>query len=165
MTVKISGKVLNASVVKARFAHLREEVPQLVSKENLGWFLADRIKARFIRGVDPEGNAWKPLEPSTHKGEGILRKTESLLQSIMPLDGAAGNLRYNTGLGFRIGVRNKAVSSGLSGQVSYTAVYGRFHQYGLGGNKKRAFMGISKLDAAAVGAKLKRDMRRLLVGI
>jgi phage gpG-like protein len=50
--------------------------------------------------------------------------------------------------------------NGIS-RVVDPAVYGRAHQFGAGVPQRR-FLGISKLDVAAVGKKVHRELRKLL---
>ncbi len=133
----------------------------------VGEFLVKRIKRRYLERLDPELKPWKELAPSTKKIKEslfvrgllsadppatpgtILVRTGNLYRSIGIIE-KTSSLAGQTGLGFRIGVKDKDA-----------ARYGRFHQYGRKKLPKRAFLGFSRLDIKAVDSLLRRDFAKV----
>lgn len=159
--VTLSG----ASKLKRRIDHIGKGVQELLGREQLADFILRRIQERYLQETDPSGNRWRALSPSTKSGAQILLKRGNLFKQIGYIAGSnQGKLASATGLGFRIGVRPLQVvetsKNGIS-RIVDPAVYGRSHQFGMGVPQRR-FLGISKLDVAAVSKKVHRELRTLI---
>lgn len=132
----------------------------IVTEQQLQDLLVRRTLGRFDAGVAPDGSPWAGLMVSTlarkrrggsPRPEAVLQDTRRLRNSIGVVAGANTNLLASaTGLGFRIGVRDR-----------YAAQYGRLHNYGLGGNEKRQFLGISANDVRAVRDYISRRLKSI----
>ncbi len=155
-------KVTGVSDMSRRIKNIRDGLPRTYRKELLGPFMIQRLQQRFIRGVDADGIAWKPLSPNTAKGIGILRKSQSLMRNIAVVDSSEFGVSGNTGAGFRIGVRSapREIYRPRSGNTDTVdpAQYGTFHQLGGGRVPKRAFLGWSKSDIESVVRKIRREL-------
>lgn len=147
-----------AVVDKLRRVH--DAAVGVVNEEPLKRLLRDRIVGRFDEGVDPQGSPWPGLLASTlarkkrfgyQKPEQLLQATKRLRNSLGIINGTnTGLIAVSTGLGFRIGVRDKAA-----------AQYGRIHNYGLAGQEQRRFLGFSALDLRSVRAYLRRSVQSI----
>lgn len=159
----IKGRVLGSSQVRAKLNAAREAIPEALSRERLGAFLLRRMKERFVRGVDPDGQPWRPLSPNTRRGVGPLRKTGNLLQSIKIIEGNdRGGFATATGAGFRIGITSikyKSKSDTGRSRVEDTAKYGPLHQLGIGVPKRR-ILGLGATDKKAVADLVRRELRK-----
>jgi len=89
----------------------------------LGVLEVSQTKLRFRRQLDPQGNAWRPLDSSTIRQKNsavILKKTGRLSQSINHV--VLGNRLF----------------------VGTNVKYGKFHQEGRGNNPIRQFLGVNE---------------------
>ena len=84
-------KVKGDRALLQRIATIQAGVGALVSRERLGTFLVRRMKDRFDREVDPDGNRWKGRAPSTRGGHNLLNRTGRLRGAIGVLGGAGGD--------------------------------------------------------------------------
>lgn len=158
----IRARVLGSSLVKAKLDSVRSELPDTLGRQRLGEFLLRRMRARFLQQVDPNGNKWTPLSPKTAIGRGILYKTGQLYRSIDIIDGnQQGRFAVATGAGFRIGVQSNPYVEyyKTSSRQVDPAIYGRYHQLGIGVPKRR-FIGLSATDRKAIADLVRRELRK-----
>lgn len=158
MTITVRGRVDGVRRVQNKLAAVRGAVPVALGREALGSFLLKRMKDRFLKEIDPDDRPWARLQKGSKRGEGILRQTRSLYDSIKVIRGVQdGGLAVSTGAGFRIGV----VSNG-DGDRSDPAFYGRFHQTGVRKTNlpKRQFLGVGARDVKAIADKVRRELAK-----
>ena len=105
------------------------------------------IERGIDRGVDVNGNAFKPLSPAYAKqkakrypGKPILKRTNAMV--------AGGNITRKI---------NK-----LSAKVTYNAPYAQYHQFGMGTMPKREFAGIRKETSDKVDKIMGKFVERML---
>lgn len=154
-------KVKGDRALLQRIATIQAGVGALVSRERLGAFLVRRMKDRFDREVDPEGNRWKGRADSTRGAHKLLNRTGRLRGAIGVLGGAGGTgFGVVTGAGFRIGVRSQNISDGT--RTINPALYGKVHHQGNKHVPQRRFLGIGALDVKAVDSLLRREMNKLI---
>jgi len=131
----------------------------VVTSSQLQDLLVARVRARFDAGVAPDGSPWPGLMEETikrkrrsHYGkpQAPLQATGRLRKSIGVTQSNIGILASATGLGFRIGIRDAKAAS-----------YGRLHNYGLGGQEKRQFIGLGALDVRSVRDFLNRNLKSI----
>lgn len=144
-----SERVVGTREVMRKIRAMRDAALAVANSEALEGLLLSRIRGRFVEGVDPNGRPWPGLMESTiaRKGRGkhgdptrILRDTDRLFKSLQVIRGVhTGLFAGATGGGFRIGISDPQA-----------AVYGRIHNYGLGGQVKRQFIGLGATDILAV---------------
>lgn len=167
--LRVRTRVVGAQELNAKLAYIRKTaLPSLVDRNSLGAFLVQRMRDRFVRAVDPQGQRWKALSPRTQKRKrkGILRVTENLYNSVAVMEGTdRGGYALATGYGFRVGIKSRkymerSAKGKFSRQVD-TAVYGRRHQLGLGVPPRR-FIGVSTGDTAIIAKMLKTRLRQVL---
>jgi len=102
--------------------------------------LRKETKQRFFTKTDPEGNAWKPLAPSTVKRKGHssqLIETGNLLRSI-----------------------NTEVEDGEV-RIGTNVFYGRFQEEGTVRIPKRSYLGVTKSTVEKFAKRIKNDMEKL----
>jgi phage gpG-like protein len=96
--------------------------------------LLNRIRARFLRMVDPDEVPWIPsqryLKP-VHKGAGTLFLSGTLFHSIQ---------EYAVGADYR--------------SIGSDVPYGRYHQYGTLHIPKRVFLGVNQDDMMLVEKRI-----------
>lgn len=156
----MNSRVVGQKEAVRKIAAVRQRAVGILSDGEVSALLVSRIKARFMQGVAPSGTPWPGLMESTiarkQRGRGkkpnaLLYETGRLYNSIKVIQGVnTGLLAVNTGMGFRIGVSDPIAAG-----------YGRLHNYGLGGQEERRFMGLSRLDIVAVSGMLRRKMKSI----
>lgn len=156
----LDGHISDHRRIIQRIQNIRERMPQTIQEPQLMAFMERRVKARFIQGVDPEGNRWAALTPATIRikkaagsafPEKPLIRTGRLFNSIQAIRTNAG-FQSVTGLGFRVGVTDPEA-----------AKYGRMHDQGLvPRTSQRKFMGVSARDAKALTDLIRREVRKLI---
>lgn len=116
-----------------------------------------RVRARFNRQVNPEGEKWKSRTQNGKKrnNKPLLQRTGTLKNSISILLRNNSSAYTNTGMGFRIGVKPK-LRPGKEPMRAY--IYGRWHNYGEAGMVQRQFLGISAGDRQYVVTMISRGM-------
>lgn len=160
--VQITAKVIGASELKARFAAVREQVPRFFNEETVGRFLVERMKARFMAGVGPDGERWARYKSGPRKGQyATLYQSGDLYRSIDVVDKGQRLGGSATGFGFRIGIKSRTHMDGS--RSTTTLAYGRLHQQGIGITRRR-FIGISKDDAALLANKIRTDLKLVVAG-
>ncbi len=158
----------SATLLKRKLAEIRAGMPFILDKQDVGEGLVERIRKRFRKGVKPDGSPWAPLspkykktKPAVNRGH-ILINTGHLIDSIQVIRGRpAGRFASATGAGFRIGIES-ITYTGRYGRSEDTARYGRFHQQGIGGNKKRPIIGFNEADREFVVDKVRQSLIRLV---
>lgn len=158
----INGRVTGAKALRRRINTIQAGLPLLVSRDRMSAFLLRRIKERFLKEQSPDGTRWARLSPNTKPGLSILRSTSALYNNIDVLDGAGG-FGSATGAGFRIGVKNASSQQPGRRRTDNPAVYGRYHNLGIG-VKRRRFLGVGRLDIKAVDSLLRRELHKLVEG-
>lgn len=154
----MNSRVIGGRAAVDKIAAVRKAAVGILSDAEVSTLILSRIKARFIQGVAPDGTPWPGLLDSTIKRKrrkGLPRPdaplfgTGRLYRSIKIIQGNnLGLLTTNTGVGVRIGVSDPIV-----------AKYGRIHNEGLYDQEQRKFIGLSRLDVAAVAALLRRRLK------
>lgn len=154
------SKVVGTQEVVRRLRHANVAALALVKDSELKDLLRRRVLARFDEGVAPDGSPWAGLMEETIKRkrragyphpDRILYATSRLRGSIKIIQGTNQNiLASSTGLGFRVGISNPQ-----------TAEYGRLHNYGLGGQEPRRFIGLGALDLVSVQGFLRRRVKSI----
>lgn len=144
--------------VLRRIALVREATGGLVTREGMQTLLLKRVRERFSQGVSPDGTPWAVLKNSTRarkksSGEvkplvrtGLLRDSIDIIKSF-----TTGLIVGNTGYGFRIGVLDEEA-----------AKYGKLHNYGLGGQTQRRFLGLGASDLASVKGYATRRIKKAM---
>ena len=135
-----------------RLDTLRQQYDISDMMEGVAQLMLRRTQQRFDRQVDPEGNPWAPLAPSTlvrrrkgYAGKPPLVRTGALRGAIAIIKGGTGSVFTNTGAGFRIGVQNPDIAA-------YAAVQSRGSRH----VPARPFLGVSDLDVRAVDGFIRR---------
>lgn len=159
----MASRVVGAAEAVRKIAHVRQQALGVLSDRELSTLILTRLKARFIQGVAPDGTPWPGLLETTieRKKRGGSKRPSTLLydsgrlyNSIKIIQGSnAGLMTMNTGIGVRIGVSDPIA-----------AQYGRLHNEGLGGQEKRQFIGLSRLDILAVSSLLRRRLKSIAKG-
>lgn len=154
------SRVLGTQEVIERLHKVNALALGVVGEIALQDLMVRRVRARFDQGVDPSGSPWPGLMESTIKRKSyksggsakkLLVRTGLLRSSLGILRGSnQGLLAFSTGLGFRIGVTDPEA-----------ARYGRLHNYGLGGQEKRQFIGLGASDVRSVQTFLNRRMQSI----
>lgn len=163
-------KSMGTREVVSRISALRKAAGIGLKDAALISLLSDRVRGRFMQGVTPQGVPWPGLMLSTIKRKmrnkeytrprQLLYATGRLYESIGPVTSSAGVFASATGLGIRIGVRD---TRRINGRPS-PAEYGRWHNYGKGGQEERRFIGLSSLDLAAVTGMIRRRLAKAAAG-
>lgn len=163
-------KSLGTREVMARIGEVRKAIGIGVKDVALVNLLTKRVQGRFMQGVSPQGVPWPGLMLSSIKRKSrdgknakprqVLYATGRLYKSLGPVTSAAGTFASATGLGIRIGIRD---TQRIGGRPS-PAEYGRWHNYGEGGQVERKFIGLSALDLAAVTGMLRRRLAKTAKG-
>lgn len=145
--------------------------------------LVKRIKDRYLRGVDSDGNPWEPLAASTLKRKQYaptkqeyrvkgdagqrfkLLRTDALIESIGIIRGSAkGLFASSTGTESRIGVR-QGVWGTQETPSDVISKYARLHQTGdLPRMPARPFLGIGRTDVKSADSFLRRRIKKLIEG-
>lgn len=156
----MAGKIVGAPELVKRIQRVRVQAVGILSDNQAADLLLRRMQGRFIEGVSPRGEAWPNLMEETvarkrRKGypfpDRPLYGTGSLYRSLAVIRGVnTGLLASNTGIGFRIGVSDPRMTE-----------RGRIHNYGLGGQEERRFIGLSPLDVVAVSGMLRRRLKSI----
>lgn len=156
----MTDKVVGTREVMRKIRAMRDAALAVADDAALENLLVGRVRGRFVQGVDPSGEPWPGLMESTiarkqrrHKGEPdrLLRDTERLYASLQIVRGShAGLFAGATGSGFRIGITD-----------ARAAVYGRIHNYGLGGQAKRQFLGLGATDIISVRNFINRRLNSI----
>lgn len=155
----MSSKVLGTAQVVRSIADVRRAAVGILGDAELAALINKRVKARFMQGVSPDGTPWPGLDTKTverktragvKKPTQLLYATGRLYNSIKIIQGSnAGLLTTNTGIGVRVGVSDP-----------FAAMYGRFHNYGIG-QEERQFIGLGRLDLVAVKGMLARKLKSI----
>lgn len=153
-------QVQGADALVQKIKRVRAAAVGVLTDPQIENLLIRRVRARFAQGVAPDGTPWPGLLESTiaSKRRHGFKKPEALLQASGRLFAAlqiirgnnTGLLSGNTGAGFRIGINDPVA-----------AEYGRLHNYGLGGQEQRQFVGLSRLDVVAVSGLLRRNLKSI----
>ena len=154
-------QVQGATALVRKLQTIRAASAGILADSQISTLLIQRVRARFAQGVSPDGTPWPGLMETTIKTKerkgyknprAPLQATGRLFKSLQIIQGSnAGLLSGNTGAGFRIGIADPMA-----------AAYGRFHNYGIAGQEKRQFIGISRLDVVAVSGLLRRKMKAVM---
>ena len=126
--------------------------------DEIGVALLRRTLDRFDNELDPDGRRWAELKESTirrrnsagYGGKTILKRNETLRNSIKIIRGGTGTTFFNTGAGLRIGVAEPDV-----------ALYGAIQNKGNGRIVARRFLGIGALDIKSVDSLMRRKAKQL----
>jgi phage gpG-like protein len=133
MTVAVKVTVNNT--VTKLLGSLSEAFDPRKVLEEAGALLLDRIRARFLREVDPDEEPWPPSEAAIKRrkqgGTGTLFDTGDLFRSIQ-LTEVVGDSEY------------------AEMQIFSDTPYGIFHQQGTSILPVRRFMGVSDADSQLV---------------
>ena len=139
---------------------IRTGLPEVFNDDEYKNLLLRRVKARFMQGVDPNGQPWanltqKTIETKRKKGyprpEQILYATGRMYEAIQVISrGNAGIFAVSTGLGFRIGIEDADIL-----ERAY------IHNYGYGIVQRR-FLGISNDDFKSYQNYVRRRLRDLV---
>ena len=138
--------------VRARLRKVFKTLPIIIDpvvlKEDAGTLLVRRIKARFEKGVDTEGKAWRVKKDGSAS---TLKKSTDLYESIKVAQGNVAGAFINTRAGFRI-IADAAGDDGFP--------YGIVHQRGRPENNtpKREFLGVSSDDVKALTRQVQRKI-------
>lgn len=141
-----------------RIATIRAAFSLPVLTDQIQDLLVRRVKDRFEKERDPDGQPWAPLEEPTlarrrraggRSGQKILTQSRELRDSIRAIRTVMGDsFATNTGAGFRIGVVGDA----------HLLAKARAHNYGVPSRKlkQRRIFGIGAADVKAVDGLLRR---------
>jgi phage gpG-like protein len=153
-------KVTGTQELIRKLQRINQVAVGVVAEKQLQDLLVRRVKGRFDEGVSPDGSPWAGLMEATvsrkrRKGsprpDALLQDTRKLRNSIGVISGGNTNLlASSTGLGFRIGVRDPLA-----------ARYGRLHNFGMGGQEKRQFLGIGASDVRSVRDFISRRLQSI----
>lgn len=124
-------------------------------------FMEDRVKLRFSRQRDPDGNKWDAISPQWAKRKGnnkILTHSGTLRKAIKVVRRNAGSLASSTGLGFSIGVDPDATDPNGVPAIQY----GRVHNFGMGRHPPRRFLGMGALDIRALQDRMRTAVNGVL---
>ena len=125
----------------SKLVELLQKVAQLTEPSNIldkaSAVVLNRIRQRFLREVDTAEQPWEPSKAA------IRRR----------LKGGTGTL-YDTGNLFR-SIQQAGVE-GTETRITTDVEYAKYHQFGIGGNLKREFMGVSEADARIVERVLQK---------
>lgn len=159
--------VQGADKLARRIRTIRERLDLPPMVEEISTLLWKRTLIRFDQEVDPDGQDWPDLAPSTEErkaraGQGGRKKlvqSGMLRASIQVIKGGAGSTFINTGAGFRIGVDGNA-----KGERGPVAVYAGVQNRGDRAHNlpARRFLGIGRLDVKAVDSFLRRKGQQAL---
>ena len=155
----IKTSVLGQSELVARMQRVRDNVKDTLLAGDVERLLLLRVRRRFEASTSPDGGAWPALAASTirrkkylgvARPEKALERTGALRDSIGVIPGVTdGLIVFNTGFGFRIGVRDPDV-----------ALYGRLHNEGIG-QRQRRFLGMSSGDVGAIRVAAARKLKAI----
>lgn len=146
----VKVKVVKHKSLRAKLAYVGNAYLIAKNSDVLADLLIRRIKRRFVQGVDANGTPWEPYSDGTRpSAKGMLRNTETLLNSIQRVSNNSPTVSFNTGAGFRISALAKNERDGV--------FYGIVHNLGSsdGHVPQRNFMGVSSADNRAVVRKFK----------
>lgn len=116
MAFKGKARVSGASRLRQRLTDLGIGISRFSRSSEVRDTLVDLAKKRFDTKKDPQGRRWKSLVTGTFT-RGLRRNTDLgdigvdtglLRDSIAVIRGNSGPTVFNTGAGFRIGVKGKA---------------------------------------------------------
>lgn len=153
-------QVQGATALVQKLKRVRAASVGVLTDPQIADLLIRRVRARFAQGVSPDGTPWPGLFESTistkrrhgtKKPEALLQDSGRLFKALQIIKGSNASLLVgNTGAGFRIGINDPIA-----------AEYGRLHNYGLAGQERRQFIGLSRLDVVAVSGLLRRNLKSI----
>lgn len=151
---------------------LRQISPFILNDPVLIGRVEENMRRRFRDEVAPDGKPWPVLteeriKRKRRRGSGTpekgLQDTGRLLRSFRVLSGSnAGLFAGATGIGVRIGIVDNTPPPGVNRLGA--ADYGRLHNYGLAGQKKRQFIGLSPSDLALISESIRRKLNSIAGG-
>ncbi|KVR21721.1 hypothetical protein WK13_34855 [Burkholderia ubonensis] len=124
LNIRVQGQ----QELEQRLAGLGQAVNPTIIADEAGALIFNRIRTRFLRQVNSEGQAWKP----------------SLAAQERALTGRGGGTLYDTGNLFR-SIQLHAAGANAR-EISTDVPYGVYHNLGLGRNPRREFLGIGEED-------------------